>query len=681
MTPNMQLTHDTRPDQHAKGLARCYHRWQLWLVALIFLVLAGCGGGKTVDVPRPAGLPDLTGEIAYEEEAELWLLDLGTMKAQQITTDGNNHWPTWSGDGRYLFYTHGTPPASSLYVIDMTGDRKPRLLAENACCATWLANRDNVAFLAPTAEGYALEGIAVDGSNRETLIAAIQGDWQSAQAAGNLVIPIAAEKEKEYNPEAIFATFIITPSSAAPGTAERAGSYTGPLTYAMDMTGEAFSYMGQPCNWTVDGEIQGEVAMISFASIGDGCDEIGFPGVMSVDIQVTNEGEDIDDGIVVPWVGEVDVNLQERFVVGVEFAESDTLANLNATNLFLLDYSTQERYPLEITGRYPAWRPVRDEAAQAALVVARATAEVAAQATSTAAEVAQAQAAATAQAEATATAYAQASATAQMQEIATVQAEATATMQAQIQATATALAPILAPVIEHTRVEVLIPAGPFEMGCVEGEILCSSSSQPRHTVYLDDYYMDVYEVTNARYQACVDAGGCTPPADNQYFGVEDYYEYPISGIDWWQAGEFCVWDGKRLPTEAEWEKAARGDSDTRIYPWGDEAINCTLANYSESSWTSCVGDPTPVGSYPTGISPYGLYDMSGNVAEWTADWLDESYYAVSPAENPQGPTAGDTRINRGGSYANKYGVTYYRSGRVPGIVGIGDTGVRCARTP
>ena len=765
MTPNMQLTHDTRPDQHTKGLARGYHRWQLWLVAFTFLVLAGCGRGKTVDVPRPAGLPDLTGEIAYEEEAELWLLDLATMKAQQITTDGNNHWPTWSGDGRYLFYTHGTPPASSLYVIDMTGDRKPRRLAENACCATWLANRDSVAFLEPTAEGYALNRIEVDGSNRETLIAAIQGDWQSAQAAGNLVIPTTAEMAKDAMLEIIFATFIVTPSSAAPATAEGAGSYTGPLTYAMDMTGAASPYLfGQPCNVAYGADIQGGSSMLFTASIGDMCDELGGPGVMSVDIQLSIEGEDRDDGIVVLWVGEVDVNLQERFVVGVEFAESDTLANLNATNLFLLDYSTQERYPLEITGRSPAWRPIRTDAETAWLAQARAAAEVKAALLaliddiSTAPAITDLPFSASVQTGAATTSptdpaicigdndssvwyrlipgesgrvqidtigsdydtvlavfageqgdlrqlacdddsYNSASVVEVTVEagqsyyiLATSNDYSDGTLQLNVDNLFTAAE--AEAIAQRTTGEVLIAAGPFQMGCDESSSQCIDTLHfideygegPLRTVTLDAYFIDLYEVTNARYYACVQVGVCTPPETGVpmwwdwglTFGEQEYLDHPVINVSWHQAETYCAWEGKRLPTEAEWEKAARGSDDARIYPWGNIVPTCRLANVDE------CGRPTrAVGGYPEGVSPYGVHDLAGNVSEWTADWYDDGYHTL-PSDNPQGPATGSTRVIRGTSWSSMYGdeglKLSFRVGSAPS--GYSPyLGFRCARTP
>jgi len=200
---------------------------------------------------------------------------------------------------------------------------------------------------------------------------------------------------------------------------------------------------------------------------------------------------------------------------------------------------------------------------------------------------------------------------------------------------------------------VLIPAGSFQMGCDSNNSaeFCNSNEQPLHTVTLDAYAIDAHEVTNVRYQACVNAGRCSPPSESNsythdfYYGNPDYADYPVIKVDWNQAAAFCTWASKRLPTEAEWEKAARG-TDGRIYPWGDVADQ-TLANYGAGDW-----DTTTVGSYPSGASPYGAMDMAGNVFEWVSDWWEKDYYSVSPAINPTGPTTGVTRVARGGSWHN-----------------------------
>ena len=221
---------------------------------------------------------------------------------------------------------------------------------------------------------------------------------------------------------------------------------------------------------------------------------------------------------------------------------------------------------------------------------------------------------------------------------------------------------------------VLVPAGEFTMGSDNG----SDDEKPVHTVYLDAFYMDKFEVTNAHYNVCVDAGLCSDHrAEYFWYNYPDYANHPVVYVDWNQAKTYCEWRGSNLPTEAQWEKAARG-TDGRTYPWG-EGIDCNKANY-----TSCIGDTTQVGSYESGASPYGIYDLSGNVWEWVADWYSKAYYHNSPASNPLGSDSGSYRVLRGGAWTNSgYGYYIRASVRYGVNPGYSDfiVGFRCSSSP
>ena len=199
-------------------------------------------------------------------------------------------------------------------------------------------------------------------------------------------------------------------------------------------------------------------------------------------------------------------------------------------------------------------------------------------------------------------------------------------------------------------VMVSVPGGEFEMGSVDG----GPDEQPVHTVQLDSFLIDRTEVSNAQYERCVEAGPCREPQDpgsytrRRYFGHSDYGDYPVIRVTWHNARRYCEWAGARLPTEAEWEYAARG-AEGSTYPWGDESPTCEMANYWGQDG-GCVGDTSAVGSYSNGASWCGALDLAGNVWEWLPDRYWE--YSPEPQTNPDGPTTGRYRCMRGGSWYN-----------------------------
>jgi formylglycine-generating enzyme required for sulfatase activity len=235
---------------------------------------------------------------------------------------------------------------------------------------------------------------------------------------------------------------------------------------------------------------------------------------------------------------------------------------------------------------------------------------------------------------------------------------------------------------------VYIPAGDFLMGSTDSDLNATDDEKPQHTVTLNAYWIDRTEVTNAMFERFAQATGYQTtaeklgsskvynPARNGWSSTQganwrhpqgpssslDGLEFhPVVQVSWEDASAYCAWAGSRLPIEAEWEKAARG-TDGRIYPWGNQPVAGNLGNFADVSLNSTDSDQSindgykftaPVGSYPAGASPYGAYDMAGNVWEWVQDRYDDTYYDSSPSSNPAGPFSGANRINRGGSWNNE----------------------------
>lgn len=202
-------------------------------------------------------------------------------------------------------------------------------------------------------------------------------------------------------------------------------------------------------------------------------------------------------------------------------------------------------------------------------------------------------------------------------------------------------------------IQVYIPQGSFQMGGLDTR--ASTDEKPVHKVDMKGYWIDKVEVTNAMYLLCVQAGVCSPPQNiasetrQAYFNNPEFNDYPVVNVTWDSARQYCEWAGRRLPTEAEWEYAARGAT-INTYPWGEEKPDSTRANFNYM-----LGDTNRVGSYSAGTSPFGVLDMAGNVFEWTQDFYDAEFYAGGPASNPSGPLARSAyfkRVVRGGSFAD-----------------------------
>ncbi|HKN87608.1 MAG TPA: SUMF1/EgtB/PvdO family nonheme iron enzyme [Nitrospiraceae bacterium] len=223
-----------------------------------------------------------------------------------------------------------------------------------------------------------------------------------------------------------------------------------------------------------------------------------------------------------------------------------------------------------------------------------------------------------------------------------------------------------------------IPAGQFWMG-IDG-LQGLDDERPRHAVFLDAYAMDLYEVTVDRYATFLRKTGRTPPLFWDTADLHEHADRPVIGVDWEDADAYCRWAGKRLPTEAEWEHAARG-TDERRYPWGNETPAPSLANYAIGARFSYGQTLMPVGHYQQSRSPYGMYDMAGNVWEWVQDWYGANYYETSEERNPRGPSEGQFKVLRGGSWSElpKYLLTYGRF-KLPPNTRNSYTGFRCAKS-
>jgi formylglycine-generating enzyme required for sulfatase activity len=222
----------------------------------------------------------------------------------------------------------------------------------------------------------------------------------------------------------------------------------------------------------------------------------------------------------------------------------------------------------------------------------------------------------------------------------------------------------------------LVPAGEFIMGSQGG----AADEQPVHRVYVDAFFMDKYEVSVGQYAKFLEATSLEAPPDWDIMNQPQHQKRPVVNIDWADAVMYCKWTGKRLPTEAEWEKAARG-TDGRIYPWGNEFPTRLHANFGKTEWNNHAA-LVPVGKLEDGKSPYGIYDMAGNAWEWVNDWYDANYYKNSPSQNPAGPSSAELKVLRGGSWsdspddlrsANPY--IYEPASRYHNV------GFRCAKTP
>lgn len=231
-------------------------------------------------------------------------------------------------------------------------------------------------------------------------------------------------------------------------------------------------------------------------------------------------------------------------------------------------------------------------------------------------------------------------------------------------------------------VSVYVSSGEFIRGSnIPSVTYRRRDAMPERRVYLDGFWIDQTEVTNGMYALCVRVNVCQQPNPTRsetrlsYYGNSQYNDFPVIYVTWDDAKKYCEWAGRRLPTEAEWEKAARG-TDGRSYPWGNSYPYTNLLNFNFS-----VGDTSRVGQYSNGVSPYRIFDIAGNVWEWVADFYDENYYGNAPTQNPKGPASGNRRSFRGGGFGNtdidEVRATY-RGGTEP-TARTPEIGFRCAK--
>ena len=224
---------------------------------------------------------------------------------------------------------------------------------------------------------------------------------------------------------------------------------------------------------------------------------------------------------------------------------------------------------------------------------------------------------------------------------------------------------------------IVIPEGAFRMGADGTDAL--EDEKPQHEVWISRFEIDRHEVTTGQYAQFLASTKRPTPWQWESVDLSQHGDHPVIGVSWFDADAYCRWQGKRLPTEAEWEKAARG-TDGRLFPWGNQSPHKESANFGLGARFSYSQVLAPVERYEHGRSPYGLYQMAGNVGEWVADWYGANYYENGPRQNPSGPDAGAFRVVRGGSWSDlpKYLLTYGRF-KLPPDTRNSYTGFRCAR--